>query len=190
MAKAGTVGRLAARICGVPLIVHTYHGHVFHSYFSPLKTRVFVTIERALGMATSRLIVLGEGQREEIASFGVAPLDKLVPIRLGLELRQFLDLERRTAASCGATWACPRRRRWSGIVARLVPIKAHEVFFEAAARVHAAMPEVRFVIVGDGERRGELEALASQLGVAQSRAVARAGAATCRACTPTSTLSR
>ena len=39
MAKAGTVGRLAARICGVPLIVHTYHGHVFHSYFSPTKTR-------------------------------------------------------------------------------------------------------------------------------------------------------
>ena len=53
MAKAGTVGRLAARICGVPLIVHTYHGHVFHSYFGPLKTRVFLTIERALGLATA-----------------------------------------------------------------------------------------------------------------------------------------
>src|SRR5690349_6638150 len=52
MAKAGTVGRLAARICGVPLIVHTYHGHVFHSYFSPVKTRAFVTIERALGLVT------------------------------------------------------------------------------------------------------------------------------------------
>jgi glycosyltransferase involved in cell wall biosynthesis len=167
MAKAGTVGRMAARICGVPLIVHTYHGHVFHSYFSPLKTRVFVTIERALGMASSRLIVLGEGQRQEIASFGVAPLEKLVPIRLGLELHQFLDLgpfQGELRRDLGVSASTPL----VGIVARLVPIKAHEVFLEAAARVHAAMPEVRFVIVGDGERRGELEALASELGVAQA----------------------
>src|SRR5262249_26788375 len=76
MAKAGTVGRLAARICGVPLIVHTYHGHVFHSYFGPTKTRVFLTIERALGRATDRIIVVGDGQRDEIASYGVAPIRK------------------------------------------------------------------------------------------------------------------
>ena len=61
MAKAGTVGRLAAMVCRVPLIVHTYHGHVFHSYFGPLKTRVFITIERALGMGTSRIV---DGRRQ------------------------------------------------------------------------------------------------------------------------------
>ena len=94
MAKAGTVGRLAARICNVPLIVHTYHGHVFHSYFSPAKTRLFLTIERALGMATQRIIVVGDGQREEIAGFGVAPRAKIESIRLGLELGQFLTAER------------------------------------------------------------------------------------------------
>ena len=128
---------------------------------------MFVTIERALGMASSRLIVLGEGQRQEIASFGVAPLDKLVPIRLGLELQQFLDLDAyrgELRRDLGVSDATPL----VGIVARLVPIKAHEVFLEAAARVHAQMPEARFVIIGDGERRGELEALTSQLGVANA----------------------
>src|SRR6202023_980046 len=91
---AGTVGRLAARICNVPVVIHTYHGHVFHSYFSPAKTRLFLTIERALGLATNRIVVIGDGQRAEIASYGVAPLNKLVTIRLGLELGQFLDAER------------------------------------------------------------------------------------------------
>jgi glycosyltransferase involved in cell wall biosynthesis len=164
MAKAGTVGRLAARICGVPVIVHTYHGHVFHSYFSPLKTRVFLTIERALGLATTRLITVGDGQRDEIASFGVAPPDKLVPIRLGLELGQFLDVEQfkgQLRAELGIAQDVPL----VAIVARLVPIKAHEVFLAAAARIRAAVPETRFLIVGDGERRDELVATARQFGL-------------------------
>ena len=164
MAKAGTVGRLAARICGVPLIVHTYHGHVFHSYFGPLKTRLFVTIERALGLATDRIIVLGEEQRAEIASLGVAPTAKLEPIRLGLELRQFLDAESKRGGlrrELGVSAETPL----IGIVARLVPIKAHEVFFAAAAQVLQTLPHARFLVIGDGERRAELEALVDRMGL-------------------------
>jgi glycosyltransferase involved in cell wall biosynthesis len=167
MAKAGTVGRLAARMCGVPLIVHTYHGHVFHSYFSPAKTRVFVMIERTLGLMTDRIVVLGEGQREEIASLGVAPLDKLEPIRLGLELGQFLDAER-ARGGLRRELALDDQTPLIGIVARLVPIKAHELFFEAAARVRKTLPAARFVIVGDGERRAELEAMVDRMGLRQA----------------------
>src|SRR5919204_3248230 len=94
MAKAGTVGRLAAAVCGVPLVVHTYHGHVFHGYFGQIKTRVFLSIERVLARVTDRLVVVGERQRDEIAGYGVAPRDKLLPIPLGLELGRFLDVER------------------------------------------------------------------------------------------------
>ena len=158
MAKAGTIGRLAARICGVPLIIHTYHGHVFHGYFSPAKTRLFLTIERALGLLTDRIIVLGQEQRAEIASLGVAPESKLEPIRLGLELQQFLNPETQRGGlrrELGVSKDTPL----IGIVARLVPIKAHEVFFEAAAHVLRSMPQARFLVIGDGERRSELEAL-------------------------------
>jgi glycosyltransferase involved in cell wall biosynthesis len=167
MAKAGTVGRLAAHICGVPLIVHTYHGHVFHSYFGPTKTRVFVAIERALGLATDRIIVLGEGQRDEIASYGVAPPSKLEPIRLGLELRQFLDAETergKLRRELGLEDETPI----VGIVARLVAIKAHEVFFEAAREVLRSEPRAHFVVIGDGERRAELGALVEQFGIGSS----------------------
>jgi glycosyltransferase involved in cell wall biosynthesis len=167
MAKAGTVGRLAARVCNVPLIVHTYHGHVFHGYFSPTKTQVFLTIERALGKATDRIIVLGDGQRDEIAGYGVAPSHKLEPIRLGLELGQFLHAEDARGAlrlELGVDDTTPL----IGIVARLVPIKAHEVYFAAAARVLASEPRARFAVIGDGERRAELEALVDQLGIRQA----------------------
>ena len=167
MAKAGTVGRLAAAICRVPLIVHTYHGHVFHSYFGRNRTRLFLTIERTLGLATHRIVVVGDGQREEIASYGVAPLTKIESIRLGLELTPFLRAEI-------ARGTLRRELRIEpdvplvGIVARLVPIKAHEVFFEAAVRIRAALPGVRFVVIGDGERRQALEALVRNLGLADS----------------------
>jgi glycosyltransferase involved in cell wall biosynthesis len=167
MAKAGTVGRLAARICGVPLIVHTYHGHIFHSYFGPARTRVFLAIERALGLATHRIVVVGDGQRDEIASYGVAPLTKIESIRLGLELSPFLRADTARGAlrrELGIKAGTPL----VGIVARLVPIKAHEVFLEAAVRIRAALPAVRFLVVGDGQRRQELETLAHRLGLADS----------------------
>jgi glycosyltransferase involved in cell wall biosynthesis len=167
MAKAGTVGRLAARVCGVPLVVHTYHGHVFHSYFSPLKTGVFLTIERVLGLATNRIVVLGEAQRDEIAGYGVAPLNKLVPIQLGLELGQFTRAERSRGhmrRELGIASDTPL----VGIVARLVPVKAHEMFFQAAVRVRAALPRTQFLVLGDGERRPELESLVGQLGLQES----------------------
>jgi glycosyltransferase involved in cell wall biosynthesis len=164
MAKAGTVGRLAAHLCGVPLIVHTYHGHVFHSYFGPARTRVFLTIERALGLVTDRIIVVGDGQRDEIAGYGVAPGRKLEAIRLGLELSRFLNAEDARGSlrhQLGHEPTTPL----IGIVARLVPIKAHEVFFKAAARVLQEEPRAHFVVVGDGERRAELEALVDRLGI-------------------------
>lgn len=167
MAKAGTVGRLAARICGVPLIVHTYHGHVFHSYFGKARTRLFLTIERALALGTDRIIVVGDGQRDEIASYGVAPRRKLESIRLGLELTPFLQAEAARGtlrAELGIDAATPL----VGIVARLVPIKAHEVFLDAAATVRHKLPDARFVIVGDGERRAELERRVQRLGLTDS----------------------
>ena len=167
MAKAGTVGRLAARICGVPLVVHTYHGHVFHSYFSPAKTRVFLTIERALGLATNRIIVVGDGQRDEIASYGVAPLRKLTTIRLGLELDQFLEAESHRGELRRELGIDPQAPL-VGIVGRLVPIKAPELFLQAAVSIREALPSAEFLVVGDGERRQELESLVNQLGLSQS----------------------
>lgn len=164
LAKAGTTARLAARLARVPIVLHTYHGHVFHSYFSPRRTAVFLAIERALARLTDRIIAVGDQQRAELVSYRLAPARKIVSIPLGLDIEPLLQAERergRLRAELGLNGA----DKLVGIVARLVPIKAHEVFLEAAVEVHRRLPNARFVIVGDGERRAELEARAARLGL-------------------------
>jgi glycosyltransferase involved in cell wall biosynthesis len=164
LAKAGTTARLAARLAGVPIVLHTYHGHVFHSYFGPAKTALFLNIERLLGQLSDRIIAVGEQQRRELIGYRVAPPEKIVSIPLGLQIEAMLDAERergRLRAELGLNGV----DKLVGIVARLVPIKAHEDFLAAAAEIRRRDPASRFLIVGDGERRAELEAQARALGL-------------------------
>jgi len=163
-AKAGALGRLAAFLTRVPVSVHTYHGHVFRGYFSPARTRVFLRIERALARRTDRLVAVSETVRAELLDLGVGRPEQFVVVPPGLELGRFLESDRmrgQLRAELGLAPSVPL----VGIVARLVPIKAHEVFLRAAARLVRRVPESRFVVAGDGERRKELEGLAGQLGV-------------------------
>ena len=144
--------------------MHTYHGHVFHSYFSPRRTATYLHIERKLARWTDRLIVLSEQQEREILGFGVGRPEQMVRIPLGLELEPFLHAAAHRGAlraSLGIGAATPL----VGIVARLVPIKAHALFLQAARRVALCRPDVRFVIVGDGELRERLELHALEQGL-------------------------
>jgi glycosyltransferase involved in cell wall biosynthesis len=164
MAKAGAIGRVAARLAGVPVVAHTYHGHVFHSYFDSVRSAAFLTAERLLGHLSDTLIAVGDRQRGEIAAYGIGTADKLVSVPLGLELEPFLQPSARGAlrTALGLESATPL----VGIVARLVPVKDHDTFLAAAALVHHERPDVRFAIVGDGECRQALEARARALGLA------------------------
>jgi len=169
-AKAGTVGRLAGmmyravspRRCR---FVHTYHGHVFHSYYGKFKTSLFLAIERFLArFATDRIVVISEQQRREINEvFRVGRRAQFAVIPLGIDLSAF------TAGS-------DRRGRLRkelnlsddeiliGIVGRLTEIKNQRLFLEAAALLKkTTSSKVRFVIIGDGNLRRDLEAQAKSL---------------------------
>lgn len=163
-AKAGTLGRLAAVLAGVPVRVHTFHGHVFDGYFSPAKTRAFLAIERALARRTQRILTVSESVREELLALGIGRPEQITVVPLGLELEPFARAHEHRGElrrELGIDQDTPL----VGIVARLVPIKAHEVFLAAAARIVERVPECRFVVVGDGERRDELVALAERSGL-------------------------
>lgn len=167
-AKAGMLGRLAARLARVPIVVHTYHGHVFRGYFSPAKTRLFLALERWLGRHTDRLLTVSPAVRRELLALGVGTPDRLAVLPLGLDLAPFLAPRPAGAPGLRAGLGLPAATPLVAVVARLVPVKAHETFLEAAALVAAKRPEARFLVVGDGERRAELEALARRLGLARS----------------------
>ena len=164
-AKAGALGRLAAFLTGVPVVIHTFHGHVLRGYFSSARTRMFIAIERALARMTTRLIAVSPTVRRDLLEMKIGRPDRFDVIRLGLDLDPFLDAERlrgQLRAEIGVGPAVPL----VGIVGRLVPIKGHDQFLEAASRVATASP-AHFVIAGDGELRGVLEARAADLGLSE-----------------------
>lgn len=166
-AKAGFLGRLAAFVCGVPVIVHTFHGHVFRGYFSPLKTRFFIWLERLAARLSSVILTVSEGLRDDLISFRIAPAERIRVIPLGLPLADLTHLDS-LRGGFRHELGCSTGTPLVGIIGRLVPIKNHELFLTAAQYVLQAMPQVHFVIVGDGERRVELEALAAQMGLSEA----------------------
>lgn len=166
-AKAGFVGRLAARLAGVPVVVHTFHGHVFHGYFSPAKTRLFIGIEQVMARLSDRIITISPLQCQEIIQFGIASPEKIVIIPLGFDLDEFFECDR-LRGRLRREFGLGEAVKLVGIVARLTGIKNHRLFLEAAAQVRRRDPGVHFVVVGDGELRLELEQQAAGLGVASS----------------------
>jgi glycosyltransferase involved in cell wall biosynthesis len=175
-AKAGTLGRLAGLTCNfirgsnVKIrMVHTFHGHIFHSYFGSLKTRLFIQIERFLSRFTDRIVVISPLQRQDICSrFGIAPPEKVRIIPLGFDLSGFEGRDDRRKEI---------RERYMlqegqsvllvGIIGRLTQVKNHRLLLEAAKclKTMGKGKHFKFLVVGDGELRQELITYARELGI-------------------------
>ena len=182
-AKAGTVGRIAGllyrwstlgalfgrrRQCK---LVHTYHGHIFHSYYGPIKTGFFLFVERVLArIATDRIVVISEQQREEIHDrFRVGNREQFVVIRLGLDISEFADGDSRRSL-LRDQWGVHADEILVGIVGRLTAVKNHKLFLRAISefkhvRLNSQARKVRFIIIGGGSMRRELELLVENLGL-------------------------
>ena len=163
-AKAGTLGRIAAKLTGVPIVIHTFHGHVFHSYFGFFRTKFFLWLERLLAKFSDVIITVSEQQRDEIIKYKIAEPEKTIAIPLGLDLKPFINLDT-DPNEVRREFSVPEETKLVGIVARLVPIKNHVCFLEAARLILARYDNVRFMIVGDGEMRSALEQKARDLGI-------------------------
>jgi glycosyltransferase involved in cell wall biosynthesis len=166
-AKAGFIGRIAAWFASVPVIVHTFHGHVFESYFSRLTTDVFILLERVTGWMSDSIITLTESLRRDLSEkYRVARKARITVLPLGLDLKPFAEMPRRKGdfrRGLGIADDVPLM----GVVGRLVPIKNHALFLQAAKRVLQRYPNARFAIIGDGELRAELEQQVAALGLGE-----------------------
>jgi glycosyltransferase involved in cell wall biosynthesis len=152
-AKAGALGRVAARLAGVPVVVHTFHGHTFDGYWGKLGSRLVIVTEQALAHLADRLIAVSDRVRDDLIRYRIAPAAKITAIPLGLELAPFALAGRR-----------PGETPVIGTVGRLAPVKNQALFIEMARRLLADGFSGRFVVVGDGELRPVLEAAAADLG--------------------------
>ena len=163
LAKAGLLGRIAARLLGAPVVVHTFHGTVFSGYFGARASRAYVASERALAGLTTRLVAISPAVRAELVGLRIAPAAKIVEIPLGLELDTFQGAPSREEAR--DRLGLERDGRFVAIVGRLVPVKDVETFIRAFALAGAQRTDAIALIVGDGPERAKLERLAAELGV-------------------------
>jgi glycosyltransferase involved in cell wall biosynthesis len=175
MAKAGALGRTAAvaynRTAGrrrPARIVHTYHGHVLEGYFGAAATAAFLGIERQLASATDRLVVIAPRLRDDLAGrfrIGQASQYRVVP--LGFDLERFGAIDDAARARARGTLDLPPSARVVTTVGRLTAIKNHDLFLAAAEAIAQHQPEAVFLIAGDGELRGALEARTRAAGLAE-----------------------
>ncbi len=166
-AKAGALGRLAAYQCGVPIIVHTFHGHVFHSYFNPIKTRFFLEIERRLAKISNRIIAISPKQKAELGDiYTICENEKIETIPLGFDLSRFQDEQINKRIEFRQKYQIADDEVAIGIVGRIVPIKNHALFLQALKQLcEKTTTKIRAFIVGDGEERSNIEELAKSLNI-------------------------
>jgi glycosyltransferase involved in cell wall biosynthesis len=178
-AKAGTLGRLSAWIHNMGLsgtdkikLVHTFHGHVFHSYFGAVKTLAFIQIERRLASITDRIVVVSPLQKEDICGrYRIARPEKVRIIPLGFDLSGFRYPENgRDVFRERFFPAISEEVTLVGIIGRLTAVKNHRMFLETARYLKDAGKDhlFKFLIIGDGELKPALMRLTSELGLEAS----------------------
>lgn len=149
-AMAGCLGRLAAVLSGVPIVIHTFHGNSLNEYFSRAQAGVFRSIERLLACFTDALCVLSPQQATELsAKFHVAPAGKFRVVPLGLDLDDYFAL--RPPPDSG-----PLTVGWFG---RMVPVKNIALLAATIENTLQLSQDIRFVIAGDGPDRSVLKDL-------------------------------
>jgi glycosyltransferase involved in cell wall biosynthesis len=149
-------------------VVHTFHGHVLEGYFSHFKTRLFRLIERILAKCTDVIVVVSEAQRKELfGKYGIGKSEQYRVIPLGLNLGPFTQATKKRGGLRSGLGLSENGESLVAIVGRLTAIKNHSLFLES---VSVLMKEdsdtrARFLIVGDGELREDLEGKAEELAI-------------------------
>ncbi|MGV6861490.1 MAG: glycosyltransferase [Putridiphycobacter sp.] len=163
--KSGTIGRLAALKEKVPIIIHTFHGHVFHSYFGKVKTQFYKTIERYLAKRTTAVVTISKTQKYELTTHHkVVPAEKARVVNLGFDLSKFQDRQQDKRLQFVEQYNIKEDEICIGIIGRLTAIKNHEMFFEVIERVaKKTTKSIRVFVIGGGELENDLKLLTQSM---------------------------
>jgi glycosyltransferase involved in cell wall biosynthesis len=154
--KAGLLGRLAAWITGVPLIVHTYHGHLLSGYWGKTKTNLVSNAEKWLARITTKTIAVSSQVASDLISQGIVPQNKMSVIELGFDIPK-LESQLLEKATLRTDLGLTQDDELVGVVGRLVPVKGIDLFLEALIPLLEARPKLHLAIIGDGAERQKYE---------------------------------
>ncbi len=163
--KSGFVGRLAAYASHVPVIIHTFHGHLFHSYYNSFFTAMLKSLERMLGKITSTAIALSHWQKKELCEvYKILPPEKVKVIHLGIELDKINVQQNILRSSFRKKYNVCDETIVIGLIGRIVPIKNVEMFVKVAkALIGNTISPLCFFIIGDGYLKKRIPHKCSQL---------------------------
>ena len=162
--KPGILGRWAARMASVPIIVHTPHGHVFYGHFGPVASRFFLMMERFTASITDCLIALTEGERNDYIAFSVCDADMISTIHSGVEIDRYTTAKVNIEDKKKSLGLSPKGLV-VGTVGWLLPIKGPMYLLNAMAQVWQSHPEITLIFVGKGDLEDELRTEALRMGV-------------------------
>jgi glycosyltransferase involved in cell wall biosynthesis len=162
--KAGVLGRLAAWIARVPVVVHTPHGHVFYGHFGRIASWLFLQVERLLALMSTKLIALTEAERDEHLALAVGTSRQFAVVPSGIDLLRFRGVAKRRPS----WFTCPAGTAVVGSVGWFAPVKGHTFLIEALAKVKTRVPNVCLVLVGNGRSLDDLRTLSKRLGLDQT----------------------
>ncbi|HOQ79898.1 MAG TPA: glycosyltransferase [Candidatus Cloacimonadota bacterium] len=152
--KAGMIGRITAWLCRVPRIYHTYHGLVFQGHFGKTLSKVSVFIERLMAIISTKVISISPILTQELLRLRVCKAEKIIDIPLGFDL--IMPAEPK---SLRQLYQIPDDKIIVAAIGRFAKVKNHELFIDIAERVCQRSKGIQFLMIGDGERREELQEL-------------------------------
>jgi glycosyltransferase involved in cell wall biosynthesis len=161
--KAGILGRLAARRAGVPLVIHTIHGPSFGNFQNAAANLVFRAAEKHAARATTRFIVVADAMKVQYLAAGIGRPEQYTKIFSGFPLEPFLSAK--SGSAIRARFGLQPADFVIGKIARLFKLKGHDDLFAIAPELVRRCPQIKFLLVGDGEWRGRFENLAKSFGL-------------------------
>jgi glycosyltransferase involved in cell wall biosynthesis len=165
--KAGIIGRWAAKLAGVKIIIHTPHGHIFYGYFNWFRTKLFIYLEKLTALFTDRIITLTQRGKEEHVKHRIANPSKFVPIYSGIEIRKFINYHIDIIKE-KERLNIPLEAPVIGTISRLDPVKGNQYFIASLPDIVKTFPSLKVFIVGDGSERRKLERRVKKLGLSEN----------------------
>ncbi len=162
--KAGIIGRFAARMAGVPHIVHTPHGQAFNGYAGSVLTNFFVLLERWAASFTDRIIGLTDQEVCDNLERRIGKPQQFVTIHSGVDLKRF-ESRKTEAGAVKVSLGLSPSARLIGSVGRLDPVKGHTYLLDAFGILAPRFPDLHLALVGDGELLSDLRSRTQHLGL-------------------------
>lgn len=161
--KAGILGRLAAKLAKIPVVIFTAHGLVINEPMHWLKRQIFTFCEKIAGRFSDAIITVSEYDKQTAIKYKITHPKKIIIIHNGLDIKEFFSAIKISAEEKKKELELEKEDRIVGIVANFYPVKGLKFFIQAARYVSSTLSRVKFVIVGDGKEREMLQALVRQL---------------------------